>query len=86
MAQKGEGRGERYQAGGVNPGGVEEPVNLNEANREELKSVMGLGDETADEIIAYREREGRFESVEDLKKVPIITDNEFEKVKAHFTV
>lgn len=42
-------------------------VNLNTANAEELSSMLfGVGSAKAEAIVAYREQNGSFESVEDL--------------------
>lgn len=42
-------------------------VNLNTANAEELSSMLfGVGTSKAEAIVAYREQNGLFESVEDL--------------------
>ena len=40
-------------------------VNLNTAGREELTRIEGIGDECAERIIQYRERNGRIGSVEE---------------------
>jgi competence ComEA-like helix-hairpin-helix protein len=39
-------------------------VNLNEASREELARIVGIGDECAQRIIRYREQHGRIRDVE----------------------
>lgn len=56
-------------------------VNINEASKEELKSVPGIGDVTAQKIIEYRESNNGFNSVEDIKKVDRIGEKTFEKLK-----
>ena len=45
-------------------------VNVNTATVEEMVSGLGIGKETAEMIRAYRNKHGRFESVEDLLNVP----------------
>ena len=45
---------------------AEQKVNLNQANRDELTRIVGIGDECADRIIRYREQHGRIQSVEEL--------------------
>jgi len=45
------------------------PVDLNEAGAAELESLPGIGPVTAAAIIAHRQREGPFRSVESLQEV-----------------
>lgn len=56
-------------------------VNINRASKEELKTIPGIGDVTAQKIIDYREKNGEFASIEDLKKVGRIGDKTLEKLK-----
>lgn len=56
-------------------------VNINNASKDQLKTVPGIGDVTAQKIIDYREKSGAFNSVEDLKKVGRIGDKTLEKIK-----
>jgi competence protein ComEA len=44
-------------------------VNLNTASQAELESLQGIGPAKAKAIIEYREKNGAFASVDDLKKV-----------------
>lgn len=44
-------------------------VNINTANVEELTVLKGVGEKTAQAIIAYREANGPFESPEELMEV-----------------
>lgn len=45
------------------------PINLNTATFDELKSVDGIGEQRAYQIIAYRESNGAFDSVEEIKNI-----------------
>jgi competence protein ComEA len=45
-------------------------LNLNAATAEELDKLPGIGSTRAQAIVQTRENEGRFHSVDDLKKVP----------------
>lgn len=54
-------------------------VNINTANKEELKTLTGIGDSKADAIIKYREENGGFKSVEELMKVSGIGEKTLEK-------
>lgn len=56
-------------------------VDLNKATKEELKSLNGIGETKADSIIAYRETNGSFQKVEDIKNVSGIGEATFEKLK-----
>ena len=43
-------------------------INLNNATETDLKSIPGVGPSKAREIINYREQNGGFKNIEDLKK------------------
>ena len=47
-----------------------EKINLNTADELELQRLPGIGEKRAADIIAYREANGPFESVEELDEVP----------------
>lgn len=63
-----------------------ELINLNTATEEELDTLPGVGPSTAQKIIAYREENGGFSSVEQLNDVSGIGDATFEKLKDLVTV
>lgn len=56
-------------------------VPINSASRELLMTLPGIGEVKADAIIQYREENGRFEELEDLKKVSGIGEKTFDKLK-----
>ena len=56
-------------------------VNINSADKELLMTLPGIGQSKADKIIAYREANGAFSSIEDLMLVGGIKEGLFNKVK-----
>ena len=58
-------------------------VNINSADAEELKSLPGIGNKLAREIVKNREAEGPFATVEDLARVPGISSGLIVKLEAH---
>ena len=61
-------------------------VNLNTATIEQLDTLPGVGEATANKIITYREENGGFKSIEDLKNVKGIGDKKFEEIKGNICV
>jgi len=57
------------------------PVNINQATLKELTSLPGIGKKRAGDIIAYREKNGKFSSIEDVKKIDGIGKDTIEKIK-----
>lgn len=56
-------------------------VNINTADITKLCTLPGIGDSTAQKIIDYRNENGKFNSIEDIKNVKGIGDSKFEKIK-----
>ncbi len=56
-------------------------ININSATLEELKTLNGVGDSKAKSIIEYREQNGSFKSIEDIKNVTGIGEKMFERIK-----
>ncbi|MGG1689686.1 helix-hairpin-helix domain-containing protein [Heyndrickxia ginsengihumi] len=61
-------------------------VNINTADETELQTLTGIGPSKAAAIIEYREKNGFFKKVEDLKNVSGIGDKTFEKIQSSITV
>jgi competence protein ComEA len=60
--------------------------NLNTATKEELKVHPYLRWNLANAVVEYRNRHGAFTSVDELKKVMIISDSVFERIAPYFTI
>lgn len=61
-------------------------VNINSATQTELETLPGIGPSIAAKIISYRNENGKFKTVEDLKNVSGIGDSKFNNVKAYICV
>ena len=56
-------------------------VNINTATKEELDTLPGIGESTANKIINYRKENGNFKSIDEIKEVSGIGDSKFEQIK-----
>lgn len=61
-------------------------ININSANITELQTLEGIGQAKAKAIIEYRESNGNFQKIEDIKNVSGIGDSAFEKIKDKITI
>lgn len=60
---------------------VSTTININKANQEELQTLDGIGESTANKIIEYRKQNGNFKKIEDIKNVPGIGEAKYETIK-----
>lgn len=60
---------------------VEKSIDINRAGQDELDRLPGIGPVLAGRIIQYREENGGFSDIEELKSVDGIGDKTFEKVR-----
>lgn len=56
-------------------------INLNTATASELMTLAGIGQSKADAIIAYREENGGFSTIEELMNITGIKEGVFQKIK-----
>ena len=61
-------------------------ININTATKEQLMTLKGIGESRAEDIIAYRESNQGFKSIEDIMNVSGIKDALFNKIKDNITV
>ena len=61
-------------------------ININTATAEELATLEGIGDKTAQNIVEYRDANGPFAAIEDIKNVKGIGDKKLEKIRESITL
>jgi competence ComEA-like helix-hairpin-helix protein len=82
----------RADAGGSQPTHAQQtwqdtpPVSINEASREELERLPGIGPALAARIVEHRERFGRFRRAEHLLLVRGISERRFLQLRPYVTV
>lgn len=60
-------------------------VSINTASKEELMTISGIGESKAIAIIEYRDQNGLFSDISDIKNVSGIGDSLYEKIKDYIT-
>ena len=60
-------------------------ININSATQTELETIPGVGPSTALNIIQYRNQNGYFTSIDEIKNVNGIGDAKFENIKNYIT-
>ena len=74
-------------AGGSTPGATAgAPIDINTATLEQLETLPGIGPAIAQRIVDYRQANGPFTSIEQIKDVSGIGDALFERLKGRITV
>ena len=61
-------------------------VNINTASISELMTLNGIGESRAKDIISYREKNGPFKTIEDIKNVSGIGESTYANIKENITV
>ena len=56
-------------------------ININTATQTELETLPGIGPSTSTKIINYREENGKFQTIEEIKEVSGIGDAKYENIK-----
>ncbi len=65
---------------------ISDKININSADIETLSQLPGIGKKTAQQIIDYRNTNGKFTSPDELLKVKGIGQKKFDKLKSLLTV
>lgn len=64
---------------------VNQKININTASKDELMTLEGIGEKTADAIIIYRNNK-KFENIEEIKNVKGIGDKKYEAISENITI
>lgn len=56
-------------------------ININKASQTELEALTGIGPSTALKIVNYRNSNGNFKTIDDIKNVPGIGGSKFKNIK-----
>ena len=79
------GNSESY-GGNTGVAGSRNLIDINKASKSELMQLSGIGEARALDIISYREKNGAFKRIEDIKNVSGIKDAAFNKIKDYICV
>lgn len=63
-----------------------ELININTADETELQKIRGIGPVIAGRIVEYRQQNGAFQTIDEIKKVRGIGNKTFEKMRDSITV
>ncbi len=75
-----------YKQARLAGGRVRVPVDLNAASVDELMALPFFGRKTAEAVVLYREKRGRFKSVDELRRVEGVGPDAFEAIADLVTV
>lgn len=79
-------QGLSFNAGASGQSNQSKLININTADTTALQQLTGVGPATAEKIINYRNENGKFKTIEDIKNVSGIGDKTFEKFRDKITV
>ncbi len=75
------------ESGENNNGGSSDiKININTATESQLDTLPGIGPSTATKIIEYRNTNGKFKKIEDIKEVKGIGEAKYEDLKNYITI
>jgi len=63
-----------------------EKIHLNTASKEKLAAIPGVGEKTAQAIIDYRKKKGKFKTIEELANVKNIKEENVQELKKLLTL
>lgn len=66
--------------------GDDKKININSASKEDLDSLPGVGEVTAQKILDYREENKEFKSIDEIKNVKGIGENKFNDLKDYICI
>ena len=81
-----EGEYEDPAYAGSGAGESDDRININTADSSSLQGLQGIGASRAEDIIAYREKNGKFTTIESIMEVPGIKQGTFDRIKDHIKV
>ncbi len=64
----------------------EDKVSINTGTVDELSRIPGIGNITAKQIIEYREKSGKFQSIRELMNIYGFSETKFDKIKDYITI
>lgn len=79
-------KGEKISSNAATNSAKEKVVNINSASVDDFKNVTGVGPKKAEKIVAYREKNGNFNSLHDLTKISGFGEKTVERLKDQLTV
>ena len=65
--------------------GIANPININTATVQEIMLLPGIGENLANNIITYRETNGPFQSVSDIRNVNGIGTETYNRISQYIT-
>ncbi len=63
-----------------------EKKNLNDATRDDLLAIEGIGKATAERLLDYRQDIGPFRSFDELTNIPTLTPQKIDLLERHFSI
>lgn len=70
----------------IQAGDIISKIDINQATCEDLLNIKGISPKLAQNIIAYRDKNGSFRELEDLKEVKGIGEFRYDKIKDYLTL